>query len=580
LTRNGRNPVLFLAVSPMIHFFEVNKNRNWFCLLLIVLFCFVTFLLPILLWGIPSGLDLETDMRFTVAYLEGFKSWNFAPIWSNDGSGFGSVGIRFYPPIPFFALAITQLATNDWFTSLSLNLFGWMILGCAGVYFFAKEWATPNQAMVGGMIYAIVPQHLNEIFQFVLYAEFAAWGILPFCFLFITRVCRHNRWIDAIGLAVSCSFLVLTHIPTSIIAILVFPIYAFLLIDSNRIVKITLKLSAAFISTMVATAFRWLNIAFEVNWLAHNDSKYSHGAYQAVAWLFPTVLTERSLSLLLIGSWICDITVVLTLILLVPSILLLLGRVEMSQEVKKFLIAAVITALFSLFMLSRPSSIIWETFTFLQKIQFPWRWLSVFSLLTVVSLIVSISVLISAYQGIRRFIVYPILVIVVAVGLFDYTQLIVPAAPYTTEEFGKIVSELETKPIWEGWWPIWAKKEAFDDPTKINSEDRTVQVTQWEPENREFVVSEGKAINIRIATFYYPYWKATVNDSSAEVSMDDNGSILIPIPSDASKVQLYFEEPSYYRIAKFISAVAWMCIGCYLGLRILRKLNQRRKTFR
>jgi uncharacterized membrane protein YfhO len=67
----------------------------------------------------------------------------------------------------------------------------------------------------------------------------------------------------------------------------------------------------------------------------------------------------------------------------------------------------------------------------------------------------------------------------------------------------------------------------------------------------------GRPRNLRIATFYYPYWKAEINGQAAEVQKDENGVIKIQLSGEKSKVRLYFQEPYINRIALWLSLLSW-----------------------
>lgn len=533
---------------------------NWFCLGVVLLFCIVTFLVPILLWGLPDGYDLWTDLRFASAFSETLKNGSYFPVWANDNFGYGSIGIRFYPPIAFYGLALAHLATGDWFIALCINLTAWMYLGCVGIYFFVREWGTPLQAMTAGMIYAIVPQHLVELYTYFLYAEFAAWGVTPFVFLFVTRVCHGNKWIDVCLFALSYSVLILTHIPTTIIVSICLPVYVLALMDWRRFRETITKLAVAIALTLMATSFSWIKIVTEFNWIAHNDPKWSTGKYGFSAWLFPNVLEERSNYLQVLGSWLLDITILLTIFLLIPAFIYLFISLKKStnDSVRKVIIAVTTTAMFAFFMLSKPSLLIWNHAWFLQKIQFPWRWLSVLSLLGIIAFSLSIQKLIEINKKLIRWIIYPSLGLVVSMMMFNITQTIIPSEPIPQADFGEINKKLKSEPIFEGWWAVWAKAEAFENREKASIKNRQIEVTKWELLSKEFIVQSGDPTDMRVATFYYPYWRATVNDQVIKVDKNEFGVITIPLQSEVSHVKLYFEEPNQIRTATKISLLSWL----------------------
>ncbi len=88
------------------------------------------------------------------------------------------------------------MIAGNWYNALSIDIFLWMFAGCVGVYFWAKEWFTPLTSALTASFYALIPFHLEKIYIYFFYAEYIAAAIAPFCFLFLTRICRRNKKTD------------------------------------------------------------------------------------------------------------------------------------------------------------------------------------------------------------------------------------------------------------------------------------------------------------------------------------------------------------------------------------------------
>src|SRR5204863_1745759 len=108
--------------------------------------------------------------------------------------------------------------------------------------------------------------------------------IIPFCFLFVTRMCRKGTQFDVLLFALSYSLLILTHIPTTIIVSLCLPIYVLLVMDWRRYVNVFARLAVAIALTIAATSFRWITIVGEFNCLAHNVLKWVSGYFLYSKW--------------------------------------------------------------------------------------------------------------------------------------------------------------------------------------------------------------------------------------------------------------------------------------------------------
>lgn len=577
LSLNGLVPVFFCLLAKCDRNFvpnilEIIRNRrDRICLGSVVLFCLVTFLVPILVSGLPNGYDLNTDLRFASTLYEEMGNAVLFPGWANDNFGYGSVGIRFYPPVSLHGLAVGKMISGEWYDSIVANLTFWMCLGCVGVFLFAREWGSPLEAMMAGMIYAVVPQHLSEIHAFFLYAEFAAWGVLPFCFLFVSRICRDGKWVDVFLFATFYSVLILTHIPTTIIVSLCLPLYVLLFLGWPNLKSASLQLAVAVVLAIAMTSFRLVQIIVEFDWLAHNGPAWSAGNYASTTWLFPNILETRKMPALTLSAGLTDITIALTILLLVPPIVYLFtSRKTTDNPTRKFLTATTITALFALLMLSKPSTLIWKYAELLQKIQFPWRWLSILSMFGTISFSLAITRLAAKYDRHKRLVIYSGLAAILAMVIFDITQVVVPSAPMNRDQFETIERELTTEPIFEGWWPKWAREKAFENRERVVAGNRTVEIARWETGSREFTVQQGDPTDLRVATFYYPYWKARINGIPIDVHPDETGAMKISIQDEVSTVQLKFEEPDANRVARWVSLVSWfvmLLLGVFSVLR-------------
>jgi len=544
------------------------QNKTRIHIAAVLLFGYVSLVLPIQIIGLPSAFDMVTDMRFASSFQDAFASGHLFPSWANDNFGYGSIGIRFYPPLSLFLLAVTQSVINDWFTALTANLFFWLFVGCLGVYLFVRTWGTPGQGLLAACLYAIVPRHVGEVFQAFAFAEFAAWGILPFCFLFVTRICRGGTRKDTILFAVSYSLLILTHIPTTIIASFCLPVYVLSVMDWRNFKKIFVSLLSALAFTLLATSFRSVIVLNELGWVQHNDPEnYGSGFYNFNSWLFPNVMVQHSFIFLNVAAWLFDITTVLTLAFTIPAfIYLFTSSTDKLGSNRKVLFASLITVAFSFFMLSRLSYHVWDNIVILQKTQFPTRWLSVVSLFCVVSFSLSAPILLKRFPKFRRLVIYPGLALVVAILIFNVGELIIPCEPLSDDEMTQITVQMKAEPIWKSWWPTWANKKAFDVSDRVLAGGRAFEVTSWHAESKEFTVQPGKAQSVVVKSFYYPLWKASVNGQPVEPGIGENGVMTIPISAESSQVRLDFHEPNIYIVANAFSLVTWLVLLGYFAV--------------
>ncbi len=526
-------------------------------------------ILPMAFMGIPDGFDLLQHIRFAETYRLAILSGEFIPRWAaNDNFGFGSIGIRYYPPLAYYVLALAKIISGSWYHSFWITSFGWLLAGSIGVYLWLKEWTTETRATLASVIYAIAPYHIFQIYQAVLYAEFAASGVLPFCFLFLTRLCRRRRWVDAVLFAIAYSLLILTHIPSALIASLSMAVYGLLIVDWREFGKTAVRMGAALILSGLATAFHLAKALTEVEWVRHNSPQYfANGSYDYKSFFFPIYFSASAASYAQKQLWNLDILIILTIVLLLVGLVGVFSRrsfkspeAHPSKEDR----AQLITGAFSIFMLSIGSAFIWNAVPMLQKMQFPWRWLSVSSLMGTAVFATAAGTLLLNGKKLNRFAAYPIILFVLIIILFDVSQNIIPSAPLSQNTFEQNIENMDGEQGCPCWWPIWAQNGAFNQPDRVTASGRTASVVKWGGDTREIRVEAGEAGVLRVATFFHPYWIATVNNVNVPVGKDPNGAILIPLPTERAEVHLYFREPEFLRAALYLSIFVWAAFAVFL----------------
>ena len=552
-----------------VKFISQFKDHNWFCLTLILLVSFLM-MLPILVLGIPSGTDLTQHLQFASTYQHSILSGDFFPGWAaSDNQGFGSIGIRFYPPIAYYLLGLSQIVINDWYYTFWLNSFWWMFIGCLGMYLWAKEFLSPSLASLAAIFYAFAPYHRYQIYHLLLFAEFAALGILPFCFYTITKLIRGGKTIDIVLFSISFALLILAHIPTTIIGSLGLGIYALILLDWKNYKTILAKLFIAFSLSLSASAFHWVRLISEINWVKHNLQTYSTDFLDFKQHFF--LLSNQSKEVLPP----IDNAIILLILSLLPLVFYFFRNLRNdlnSKAENKFYLALLVGGLFCLFMMTSASIIIWDNLPVLQKIQFPWRWLTAASLIGSLSLAVALNNFIKDYQQNRKLHINLGLLFFASIFFYFFSQTIAPSIALTKTDFEKEIVGLKERKGCECWQPLWSKIEAIKNTEQVRIQDRNYKISDWKAEQRTISIAQGKAQTIEISTFYYPHWKVLINNTPAEISPGDSGLISFSVPAQESQVFLYFQEPPKNTIAFYFSAFTWLLILGYL-VDFLRRLK-------
>jgi 4-amino-4-deoxy-L-arabinose transferase-like glycosyltransferase len=546
-----------------------NIHNSYKNILIIVAFAVIA-MLPAYWFGLPSGNDQSQHYQFAWTVYNSVKSGDIYPSFApGTNHGFGDYGLRFYPPLTYYVLAGLRIVTGDWYFASMIALTLVFFTGALGIYLWTRDLFDERTALIAAALYTFIPYHLNEIYNNALLAEFFATAVLPFCFLYLHRTMVRLSLKNALLLAVSTSLLVLTHLPLTLIGGIAMAVYAVCLIDRERLVRQLGSLALVGLLTAAMTAFYWPRWLPELAWITHNTDKYFSTTwdYRSNFLLLPTHWTNLSEDVL--NLWFADLMLIVGVVIALPAAILVLRGREKWRPLLPLLIMVALAALMTT-PLTEP---LWNKLSFLQKTQFPWRWLAVVSMFAAV--LGAVGITRGLDESREKNVLVPGLVALSLASLAFMSVLIGRTPIYITHsELKHEISTFDDSTGCDCWWPVWAKTAAFTQKADVIASGRDVTIKTWSPGERVFVVAPGAATTAMIKTWYYPRWMANVNGGAVEAHSDENGALTIDIPPDTADVSVRFVEPSYVRGAGIISLLAWIIVA-FIGAALLIKSRGR-----
>jgi len=525
----------------------------------------ILIVVPILVLGIPHGADLINHYRFALPFYDSIHSGRWYPGWLADSNdGYGDPRFRFYPPGLYYALILVRTVAGSWYVG-SLGTFLLIsISGGVGLYLWTRELTTKNVAMWAGLLFALNPYRLNEIYQASLLSEYAACSVLPFAFLYTERICKRGRLSDIAGLAASIAALVLTHLPLTVIGCLSLGVYTLFRLERRRWPSSLIKLLLAVSLGLAASTFFWSTMLTELAWIKGNSVDPNAYYNYRVNFVFSTAaLTNRN-------TWFANLLALAVVGFISPAIILL--KKQYRSTVGNGIKAVFVTMMISFFMTTELSRPVWAIIPKLQEVQFPWRWLSITSMTGCVLLASSIPVWIQQkISKLRpRDFVAPLAFALSLVFIIGH--VIVDSSYLNRAQFDSFLADVPGAVSFKDWLPVGARELRFmqkmNGPVEVAG--RQVQINSWNPEHRQFQVSAGSATDARVRTFFYPLWRATSEGKPLAVRPADDGALLVHIPAEATSIQLSFEEPPRVRVSRFISAAGWVVIFSLFALGLVQ----------
>jgi len=551
-----------------------NFTRTEKFYLLVLAAVSVVVILPVLFNGIPYGYDLPHHYQCAMTFYEGFLNGDFYPSWSlNRNFGYGGMESRLYPPVSHYSLAVAYYFTGSWHIGSWLVFTIFTFAGALGIYLWAKEYLAARQALFAGCLYALMPYHLNQLYNTFFYAEFVGSSILPFSFYFVSRVCRRGKLIDVIGLAVSFAAIVLTHLPLTVIGSLCLAIYALTILKRENLFAQIGKLAAGVLLGLAASSFFWTKVLLERDLMA-KTSVYADPwlDYRFHFLLTPIQSFEDALLTRIYetSSFYYDLMFLMTVVLVVgctiPFLIWLKGR-EFKMKGVWILFGL------SVFLAIPFSRFFWDAFKPLQEVQFPWRWLAIVSIAAAMLSAGFVNHLFEWFKTKNRPLALIICGCILSFVTYSVSQVIRQAPYIETSGVEAFMNKTKAEIGFTFWWTNWTRKEAFDVKEKVLAKGREAQINKWTATEKEFQIAAGESSEARAAVFYHPNWQATVNNVPATIKPDANGAILIPVQNGESSVRLTFVEPSAVKAGQWTSALTWLAFIFLIGAGARKKFS-------
>lgn len=514
-------------------------------------------LLPIIVFGIPNGADLPNHLRFALPFYDAIQAGHFHPSWLAESNyGLGDPRFIFYPPGLYYLLSAGRLLTGEWYSATILVLLILSAAGAIGAYAWARTIFNPTVALWAGVLYALMPYRLNELYQASLLSEYAACSLLPFAFCFLERINRRKGILDIVGLATVYAFLVLTHLPIAMIGSIALAIYALVRIERRFFWSTIARLAMAVTLGLAASSFFWISMLTELSWIKGNGAAPNPYYDYRLNFLFSrAALTNRN-------TWYANLLALAMIAFLLPG-LVFIARCFKREWANRALNAPLILLVVTFLMATSISKPVWAIVPKLAEVQFPWRWLSITSLMGAIVLAASLPHWLEELRQRLRPRDFAVGVVFILALVFVGTQIIQDSEFIGRAKFETLAQDVRGAVSFKDWLPTAARefKSVEKMPVNADAGSRPMSVTAWEPERRSFHLGAGPDNVLRVRTYFYPRWTAKADGQTLPITASPDGLILISAPTKASDIQLSFEPPKGVRVFEIVTMISWILIG-------------------
>jgi hypothetical protein len=107
----------------------------------------------------------------------------------------------------------------------------------------------------------------------------------------------------------------------------------------------------------------------------------------------------------------------------------------------------------------------------------------------------------------------------------------------------------------------------------IEPRNGEVEVLRWEPEHREVAVSVREPSEVRLRTYNFRGWTASIGGQAAPVSSDSDGAQLIPVPPGKHRIEIRLVSTPPQKLGTTLFGLG---LGTIAGLAMADYLSRRR----
>src|SRR3989338_676782 len=534
-------------------------------------FPLLIFLLSILpLWlFLHSGLPITHDGIDHVARIANFyqslSEGNLIPRWAgNLNWGYGHPILMFLYPLPSYIASIFHFLGFSLIDSIKLVFAASYVLSGLTMFLWVKNFLGEKEGLVASVLYLFAPYRFVDMYVRGAIGEHVAFIFPPLILYFLYKLSENrNEILDkktfllTLGGALSLGGFILSHNAISLIFAPFILFYALFLVWQNKKYK---NPATSFI-TMFAlggavSAFFWFPAFFEGKYTLRDI--VTAGTY-ASSFVNPVSLIYSPWNFGGTGQF--SVQIGLLNILAVLSLPLVLKKLK-ERRLLIFYVFAFSYFLISVFFMLAISNPLYNILTTLQKLQFPWRFLSV-------------SIFMASIMG--AFLVYSIpkkqkvfaagLIIIASITLsFNYWK--VKGYLYRDDSslrgiYKSTTDTGESAPIWS---VRFMEKESKDTIEIIEGEAVIKKLARNSAKHSYEIDVITDNARIKENTLYFPGWKIFADGTSLNLQFQDpnhRGLMTFNLSKGHHKVYAVFEETKlrlfadYVTIVSIITVISW-----------------------
>ena len=492
---------------------------------------------PFFFLGNASGHDLEFHLASWMEVARQWRAGILYPRWAELANwGYGEPRFIFYPPASWMLGAALSFIFS-W--SMVPGAFIWLALTLAGITMFslARQWLPTSDALAAGVLFAINPYHLVLVYWRSDFAELLASALIPLAVLFAMRTATQPRR-ALLPLALVTAALWLCNAPAAVVLSYMIALILVVVAARERSIQPVIYGAGALALGLGLVAFYIVPAAFEQSWVNISEV-LSQGLKFPENFLFTVTPDAEHTRFNFIVSWVAVGVMAATLAAIIGT-----GRGRREHSPLWWVLVSLVAV--SIILMFPVTTAVWTYLPKLRYVQFPWRWLLVLD----VPFALCLAAAMGRLRGAGKHAAWVMAIAGLAItgfmltrsnwwdagGATDFYQehFSTSSGYFGVDEYGPRGSDhydLDQK----------APLVGLNSTNNVPAESGSVEVEQWAPLRKRFVVHSPQPVTAGLRLLNYPAWRVEVNDKRASAfSNPHTGQMLLALPAGDNRVQVTF----------------------------------------
>ncbi len=506
--------------------------------------------------------DTYMNTSWASQFIEALKEGIIYPRWTPlNFWGYGNPTFVLYGPLAFYVVALFYIFSDSLILAMNLTKFLSLFVSASGIFFLVREIYDDKVALISGIVYILFPFYIFDLYCGGSFPSSISLMWFPLILFFIYKYIKKREYLYLLYSGVCYGGLILTHIINAYMftfIIIVFIIYMSLAkrrpkyLFAMLIVLITgIAISSAYFIPFIHGKY-FINYQLE---LERFPVDYFF-IFPKRTNDFPSDFFWRAFYSEYLGFVILFFVITLmTLFRILKS-----NHLIIKKDIDIFNKFFIGVSFFSLFLLFGPSIFLFETIPFFNHI-LPVRWLSLTAFAVVLLFSYFIHMLeILSVSKLRR---YSLLAIIFLMCLLLDYKYISSAHSFDQQEL------FPPKAInWLTWiLPKGINADSLDkdgglkEKLVVTKGRVNYNIVKWESSKRIIEITACQATILRIRTFNFPGWTASIDGIKTEIKTEnDTGAILVNIPPGRHILMLQFVDTPIVYVSKIISLSSFFVI--------------------